>query len=160
MQEMISIGLSIIPKILQAQSQGPSIPLSIALFMEAFITIHMTIFVIRPFSEIFTCDSEKQKSLFWKIFLARILILGIADIIGFLEICFIDFIMVFVGAFILVPISGLIKNKKANKDIETYTNSDVYKQLGYFCKNCGNKLNETDRFCAACGQPSHLWAQH
>lgn len=84
-------------------SEGDTIELFPAIFMEAFVSIHMSIFVLWPLS----CLTDTPKDEFKKLFIGRVIILLIGDIfISPMATAVIDFISVFIGAFIVVPLSG------------------------------------------------------
>ncbi len=89
------------------------------LFMEAFCTIHMTVFVLIPLSRIF--GGDKHKKLFWTLFLMRVVILLIGNFFINIGMAIIDFFAIFIGAFLVVPICAGIKgipiNKKSNQVI-------------------------------------------
>lgn len=95
-----------------------------ALFMEAFISIHMSIFVLLPLSKIFS--REDSDKLFWKLFLIRVVILLFFDFFITPLIAIVDFFGVFVGAFLVVPISLVFQRKKVAKNVN---------QLKYNIKN-------------------------
>lgn len=86
-----------------------SMPLAMALLMEAFISIHMSIFVLLPLAEIFT--PNHRKTTFIILFILRVAILLFFDIFVTTQIAMIDFFAVFVGAFIVVPLSSIKKIK-------------------------------------------------
>ena len=50
---LLLIALFLIPSIVFASNGSDEFPLGMALFMEAFVSIHMTIFVLWPLSNIF-----------------------------------------------------------------------------------------------------------
>ncbi len=76
--------------------------------MEAFVSIHMTVFVLIPLSAIF--GQEKKKKAFWTMFIGRIIILLVGTPI-FPILAMIDFFAVFVGAFAIVPLASLLTRK-------------------------------------------------
>ena len=85
-----------------------------AIFVEAFCTIHMTVFVLLPISKML--DPDKNKNLFKKLFIGRIIFLLFYDIFIGTYIAMVDFFMIFLGAFIIVPIffSNTQKENKEN----------------------------------------------
>ena len=136
--------------VLASNENGSNFPLVVAISMEAFVSIHMSIFVLSPIANIF--DPDKSKKLFIKLFISRIIILLIFDLFITTRIAIIDFFAVFVGAFLIVPIISSIKkvpiysNKKLTSNSAT-TNGNVILK----CTKCGNVLNVTDKFCPNCG---------
>lgn len=83
-----------------------------ALFIEAFVTIHMSVFVLSPISKIF--GKDKHKLLFKILFIIRIIILIIGDLISPGGMMMIDFFSVFIGAFLVVPLCAVIKGVELN----------------------------------------------
>lgn len=140
--------LSLIPTITYASTNfDPSLILG-AVLLETFVTLHMTAFVIKPLSVIF--DRDGSKNLFKKLFYGRIIILLIFDIFIPPKIMFIDFISVFIGAFILVPISSLISKKiPINSTISTIKTKAFDRNI---CEYCSNPFEENDKYCQNCGK--------
>lgn len=69
-----------------------SYPISLfgAIGMEAFVTIHMTFFVLKPLFNLIS--EEDSKSVFWRLFFIRIMILLLLDLMGFTFIAIVDFL--------------------------------------------------------------------
>ena len=105
--------------------------LAMALFMEAFVSIHMSVFVLLPLSKMIS--RENSKKIFWILFWIRIAILLCFDFFITTGIAVVDFFAVFVGAFIVTPISikkGIRITKGgersgAQSDVQTGVQSDV-----------------------------------
>ena len=125
-------------------------PIDLAIGMEVFVSIHMSVFVLLPLARIF--DPDKSKKLFIKLFVGRAIILLIFDLFITTNIAIIDFIFVFVGAFFIVPITSFIKkvpvfgNEPIVSNFNTAKNKAILK-----CTKCGNVLNANDQFCPKCG---------
>lgn len=97
---------------------GSGIGILMALFMEAFVSIHMSVFVLLPLSKMIS--KENSKKTFWIMFGIRAFILLFFDFFITTGICIVDFVLVFVGAFIVVPLTigkNSAKNRKAAKEI-------------------------------------------
>lgn len=153
------ISLLFIPTLVFASSGDDSVPIAAAILTEAIISIHMSIFVLIPISDILTNDGSKK--LFWKLFIARAVILIIFDLFITTRIVVVDGVLLFIGAFILVPILMLITKRKSYQT-ETYPD---YKKPTYdvkattnvnqintsTCPKCGNILGIDDKFCSVCG---------
>ncbi len=77
------------------------------IFMEAFVSIHMSIFVLFPLATII--NRGKKTQIFTTLFILRIIILIFGNIILGMTMAIIDFMAVFFGAFILVPLLGGVK---------------------------------------------------
>lgn len=137
-----------------------------ALFMEAFITIHMSLFVLLPLSKIFS--PQNYKNVFITLFIIRIIVLLFFDLFITTSIAFIDFFAVFIGAFIVVPILGFIASKirkinaenkqnKYNRSVTTvyheYNNKNSNNNYlsEKYCSHCGNKIDANDSYCSNCG---------
>lgn len=73
--------------------------------MEAFVSIHMSLFVLMPLSKIIS--KENSKKTFWILFGIRVAILLFFDLFITTGIAVVDFIAVFVGAFIIIPIASI-----------------------------------------------------
>lgn len=140
---------------------GEDMTLGSALFMEAFVSIHMSVFVFLPLSRIYS--KENSKKLFWTLFFIRVAILLIFDFFITPSIATIDFYAVFIGCFIVVPISLFIKRKEifqTGKWINTNTiNTNIatpieqIKGIELKCSKCGTTLQLNHKFCAGCGAP-------
>lgn len=75
--------------------------LFMSIFVEAFVSIHMTVFVFKPLASTTANPKENTK----KMFITRVIILLVCDLLfppSF--VAGIDFMLVFIGAFIAVPI--------------------------------------------------------
>ena len=77
--------------------------MGMTLFMEAFVTIHMSVFVLLPLSKLISKDNSRK--IFWTLFGVRIAILLFFDFFITTGIAIVDFMAVFVGAFIVTPIA-------------------------------------------------------
>lgn len=152
------------PTVVYASSGGgsDSFPLVGALFTEAFCSIHMSIFVLKPLSEMF--GGENSKKLFWKMFYIRVGILLFFDIFITTFIALVDFFAVFIGAFLVVPICAaktktlinpksnqVISNQVRSNNSTVNSNSAMMKGISLKCANCGAELKIDDKFCQYCG---------
>ena len=126
-----------------------------ALFMEAFVSIHMSVFVLSPLSKIISKDNSK------KVFAIRATILIFCDLFVTTGIAIVDFIAVFIGAFIVIPISTAItkapinsrRNQVITNNIGAIMNANptITPNIALKCAKCGAALQITDKFCTACG---------
>lgn len=97
---------------------GSGIGILMALFMEAFVSIHMSVFVLLPLSKMIS--KENSKKTFWIMFGIRAFILLFFDFFITTGIAIVDFMLVFVGAFIVVPLTmgkKSVEDRKAAKEI-------------------------------------------
>ena len=93
-------------------------PILFAIFVEAFISVHMSLFVLSPLSKIISQDNSKK--VFWILFGIRVVILLVFDIFISTSIVIFDFFAVFIGALIIVPISAKITGTPIS-----YSNSSI-----------------------------------
>lgn len=149
--------------VLASDGSGESgIPLVMAIGMEAFVSIHMSAFVLSPLSKIISKDDSKKT--FWILFGIRAAILLFCDLFVTTGIAFVDFMAVFVGAFIVIPISAAVTktplNKRSNQVLTNLQNANISgagaspAQVGGVilkCTKCGNTLQTTDQVCPNCG---------
>lgn len=139
------------------------ISLGIAVFIEAFVTIHMSLFVLLPLSKIISPNNYQK--LFIILSIIRILILLFFDFFITTSIAFIDFIAVFIGAFLVVPICGFIfgrirKDNNTDNPFSRKSTVTIYHKYNHdnynlppsnFCSNCGSPINSDDKYCSNCG---------
>ena len=160
---ILIISLLIFPIIVFADEGNDVIPFEVALFMEAFVSLHMSIFVLKPLADMFSPDNSKNT--FWKLFIIRASILILLDF--FMPwIALVDFFAVFIGAFLVVPICASITktqiNGRSNQVIRTIptapsdTSNVVQRQVSGIelrCANCNAPMKINYKFCAECGTP-------
>ncbi len=151
---LLIIMLVLLPTPVLASSSNNSIPIEVAIGVEAFVSIHMSLFVLWPLAQIFNKDGDVKK-LFIKFFAIRAAILLFFDFFVTTSIFIIDFLAVFVGAFILMPISSRKKKNVYTQGVinmnNQNTNSGIIKNITIKCVKCGSVLNLTDKFCGKCG---------
>ena len=127
-----------------------------AIFIEAFVSIFMSLFVLIPLSKIISKDNSKKT--FWILFGIRAGILLSFDIFITANIAIFDFFAVFIGSFIIAHISGIPVNVRNNKVINSnITNGDIANNsVGNVilkCTKCGTTLQVNDKVCPSCGTP-------
>lgn len=115
------------------ESEFDDIGLGMAIFMEAFVSIHMSVFVLFPLAGII--NKNKVPQVFAILFGIRLVILIIGDIIAPGIMAIIDFMAVFFGAFVVVPLLGSFKvvTFKGQNTYNEYVEVDSYKlsQIGF-----------------------------
>lgn len=136
--------------------QDSFMPIPIALFVEAFVSVHMSLFVLKPLAELFA-NEEKRGQLFWTMFIIRAVFLIIMNFFTTF-IAVIDFLGVFIGAMVIVPIATLIKKPQIIKETlnpssNTLTSSSVQITTKTICPNCKIELPIGSKFCSNCGTP-------
>lgn len=153
----------LLPTLVMAESAADGIPIIAAIFVEAFVSIHMSIFVLTPLARLISKDDDYKKT-FWKLFVIRAAILLFFDFFVTTSIVAFDFIFVFIGAFIIVPICSIIFKKNLfetrvdlnainNKLPVVNSNPTPANNVILKCKSCGGVLKVTDNFCTNCGAP-------
>lgn len=127
-----------------------------AVIFELFITIHMSLFVLYPIAKIINDDPKNVKKSFIKMFAARAIFLVFTDIFISPTVAIFDFLSLFIGIFILVPICAL---KLSNKKIfESKTSSSTTQPPEQStpdqnkCPKCGNVVSASMKYCAYCGE--------
>ncbi len=167
-KNILVLMLLLFPTVVFASSSNSSSSLGLALFMELFVSIHMSTFVLKPLSQAIAKDDSKR--VFWILFFIRAGILLLFDFFITTAIAIFDFIFVFIGAFIIVP----IVNKVTKNNIQSnYTSINSYSNNiptinntmnGYmssynhqntktilYCPQCGKMLSGNYKFCPNCG---------
>lgn len=174
------IWLLFVPLVVFASSSSSDAPLMVALFTEAFVTIHMTVFVIWPLSKLLPFNDSRKT--FWTLFIFRVIFLLFCDFFVTPNIFIIDFISIFIGAFLVVPIATVAKRKDKidnsskvsdlllnNNNVEKPSltpsisdeeikisekkNEEVIREAikNLKCPKCNEKLRPIDKFCPNCG---------
>lgn len=157
LQQIIILSLFFIPTYVFASAGSNDFPIVYALGMEAFVSIHMSIFVLRPLSNLISKDNSKKT--FWTLFAIRAGILLFFDFFITPKIAFVDFFAVFVGAFIIVPISKAITKKNpyvsnsSNIKFAGASNITAENEGILKCTKCGGIQEVTGKFCFNCGKP-------
>ncbi|MCR5483045.1 MAG: NOB1 family endonuclease [Bacilli bacterium] len=177
-KRLLFITMLMIPMIVFADTFegvfGEVFPIGYAIGMEAFVSIHMSVFVLWPISNMLAPNNNKQ--LFAILFVIRAAILLYFDFFVTTAIAMVDFFAVFAGAFIIVPIMSLVtkrspfgapgqilddsikefqKNGGISKalseynDTTTTTNNNSTVELR--CARCYSLINMSDKFCPKCG---------
>ena len=155
--KLLIITVLLLPTIVYAKS-SEFFSIRFALFLEAFVSIHMSLFVLLPLSRIIS--EENNKKVFWNLFIGRVLILMFCDFFITPAIAILDFFSVFIGAFILVPLLSLVTGKKYgevmvganNNYISTpTTTTNEVKSIELSCAKCNTVLQAKTDVCPNCG---------
>ena len=148
---LLIISLLLIPIIAYAKSEE-FLSISTAIFMEAFVSIHMSVFVLGPLAKIFFEDNSKRA--FWTMFVIRAIVLLFCDFFISTVIAMVDFFAVFVGAVLVVPICGIITKvyKKDATNLVTVPSQNTPTSTNLIvCLKCGAELNPANDYCPHCG---------
>ena len=162
MKNILIMSVLFLPTIVVASNGESDFPVGVALVMEAFVSIHMSVFVLKPLSEMFSKDNSKKT--FWILFSIRAIVLIFCDFFITPSIAIVDFFSVFIGAFVIVPISALITknniNSRSNQVINNTNNINISPMntnqingIELKCAKCNSVLKITDKFCQSCGTP-------
>ncbi len=108
---MIFLLLVLVPSLAFASTgnSGSDFSVGTAIGMEAFVSIHMSVFVLIPLAKMMSEDN--WKNVFIVMFVIRAVFLLYFDFFVTPLIFMLDFISIFIGAFIIVPILTLITEK-------------------------------------------------
>lgn len=158
---LLMISLLLTPIMVFASNGDNGIAIVAALAMEAFVSIHMSIFVFKPLASLIS--EENSKKTFWILFSVRVAILLFFDFFVTTFIAIFDFVSVFFGAFIVSVISTLKdKNKKGavsiispdqNIKVTTPITKNQIAGLELKCSKCNAVMKITDKYCPGCGAP-------
>ena len=99
--------LLMIPTMVLASSGNNIFSIGSALGVEAFVSIHMSVMVLIPLSRLISQDNSKK--VFWILFISRAAILLFFDFFITTYIVIVDFLAVFIGALLILPILSGIK---------------------------------------------------
>ena len=149
---LLVAGLFFIPISVYASTGNDDFSILLALGMEAFVTLHWVFFVLKPLSK--SISKEDSQTVFWKLFWTRIIILLIFDFFITAEIAIYDFLGLFIGAFIVVPVFSNIANKKSSTS-NTFNPKEVLSSEATpeSCPKCGAELtNPQAKYCSNCGE--------
>ena len=150
------IFLLLIPGIVFAKSGEYGIDTTSAISIEAFVSIPMSFFVFLPMSIILSKDNWKK--VFLILFAIRAAILLFFDFFVTTDIVTFDFFMIFIGAFIVVPITVIItkpltklsqKFEKRTENIKSIAANANGKELR--CAKCNALVKEAEPICDVCG---------
>ena len=140
--------LSLLPSLVFASSSS-SLNFGEAFLIENFMTIFMSIFVIYPIAKYCSKDGN-VKSLFIKLSVIRYVLLIFFDIFISTDIAMWDFMFVFIGAFLVVPIVAVANSKKPAV-VTTSSNITQSSNVKLACANCKTEITVDDKFCPNCG---------
>lgn len=151
-KRLLILLLLLVPTIVFASEGDEGLSITETLYMEAYVSIFMSVFVLIPLSMIISKDNSKK--LFLKLFAIRAAILLFFDFFVSTTIALIDLVLVFVGAFAVFPIFLMVMlYRKYNKAGIATTSSQTTVPTQFNCSKCNFVLHNTDKFCPNCGEP-------
>ena len=109
--------------VIEVEGFEDTVPIGMAIFCELFVSIHMSVFVLLPIAGVI--NRNKKVEVFILLFCIRAMILVVGDILNPTVTRMVDFISVFIGAFILVPILMYFKRIKYNGELAYHEYIDV-----------------------------------
>lgn len=142
---LISLLLVPIP-VFASESSGLDIEITEAILMEIFISIHATIFVLVPLAKILTTDPKKVKEYTIILFIFRVIILIIGDLLT-PKMGIVDFLSIAILSFLVFPISLIVKTVRRKK----ITKKNVVSNEKVICKSCGKEVEKAN-YCSECGK--------
>lgn len=130
-----------------------------AIFGELFWTAHISMFVFKPLALIIS--KKKSRTAFWILHSIRAVILLICDFFIPLKIVAFDFLFIFVGSFVVLPICAAISKfiNYGEDPLIDYdftarlTNASSNTDVELRCSKCNSILKATDKICSNCGEP-------
>lgn len=159
LKKTLLLSLLLIPSLVLAKGGESNINIYTALFMEAFVSLHMSFAVLKPLSEAISLEHSIRT--FWILFLIRVVVLLYCDFFVSTNVAVVDFIAVFVGAILVVPIATAISRKIRGISVipqtrvmnaSTTTTPTEVSGIELKCAKCGTVLQITDKFCPNCGE--------
>lgn len=152
---LLLMSLFLIPSSVLASSGAEPASIITAILMEAFISIHMSAFVLSPLSQLISENNSKK--IFRTLFTIRAGVLLFFDFFYSMDVAYIDFICLIVGIFTIYPIFVNINRKKEEKNkliINSVTSKNTLDQTETgvgICPKCGGKLESPYKYCGNCG---------
>ncbi len=141
------------------------------LLVEAFCSIHSSLFFLSPLSKVLA-DSNDDKKVFWNLFLTRVIILLVFNFISPIFIIIFDLVLTFTGPICLVPLIAKIKNKNSkiealsvpssteavSQNNQILSSSIFTKKISASekvlkCSKCLKEYTHGNKYCSICGMP-------
>lgn len=123
------------------------------LMMHLMLSLHSAGFLCLPASLIFKSDTVPQKTIFWKVFWIRAIIVIILSFVAPETSIVVDVASIFIGGFIGFPMTGVVESirKKKNVGLKTALTNDIA-SVEEKCSKCGTAIVAGNTFCTNCGQ--------
>ncbi len=152
---LILLAMFVLMPTLVFASSNDDVGIGFAIFTELFITIHMIVFFLWPLSNLISKDDSKKTLI--RLIILRFVLLLIFDFISPEKTMITDTMLVFVGAFIIIPILSVTKKvinpygaliKKVPPLSNNYSSIINDKTQ---CPKCQTILSPSDKTCPNCG---------
>ena len=147
-RKIILLGSTLLlPIVVNASSSVDVASILFLYFIEAFCSIHYSLFVLKPLSEMINKTGDSKKT-FWILFFIRAGILLVVTPF-YPNIYTLDFISLFIGAFIMsfVQIKKQISNAVSHQDATVVPT--VNQKVN--CPKCGYLVLDANKICPKCG---------
>ena len=162
LKKILFLVLLLIPTSVFARSGSVSIDIidifSVC-FFELIFTFLISMLFLKPLSKIISLNNSKK--VFWILFIIRILISLYFIIFVTDNIMIFDFLLIFIGAVVIMPNSSKFIKNRLGIDDKQMTNNSLYSKLQdsqdigveLRCAKCNAILQVNDNFCQSCGTP-------
>ena len=162
LKKILFLVLLLIPTSVFARSGSVSIDIidifSVC-FFELIFTFLISMLFLKPLSKIISLNNSKK--VFWILFIIRIIISLYFIIFVTDNIMMFDFLLIFIGAVVIMPNSSKFIKNKLGIDDKQMTNNSLDSKLQdsqdmgveLRCAKCNAILQVNDNFCQSCGAP-------
>ena len=162
LKKILFLVLLLIPTSVFARSGSVSIDIidifSVC-FFELIFTFLISMLFLKPLSKIISLNNSKK--VFWILFIIRILISLYFIIFVTDNIMMFDFLLIFIGAVVIMPNSSKFIKNRLGIDDKQMTNNSLDSKLQdsqdmgveLRCAKCNAILQVNDNFCQSCGAP-------
>ena len=162
LKKILFLVLLLIPTSVFARSGSVSIDIidifSVC-FFELIFTFLISMLFLKPLSKIISLNNSKK--VFWILFIIRMLISLYFIIFVTDNIMIFDFLLIFIGAVVIMPNSSKFIKNRLGIDDKQMTNNSLYSKLQdsqdigveLRCAKCNAILQVNDNFCQSCGTP-------
>lgn len=121
------------------------------LMMHLMLSLHSAGFLCLPSSLIFGVDSAAQKTIFWRVFWIRAVVVVILTFIAPTASIVVDVASIFIGGFIGFPIVGVVSSIRGKKNKSIVTTTSKVNLIEAKCTKCGSVIKPGQAFCTECG---------
>lgn len=150
---LLVASLFFIPVSVYASTGNDNVPILSAIIMEAIVTIYCVTNVQKSLSKYIA--NEDSRTLFWKLFWGRILILLIFDFFITTEIAVYDFLGFTIGAIVISLFSTFTDKNPSTISTNNFNPKEMVGNeiMPESCPKCGAELtNPQAKYCGNCGE--------